>query len=208
MSTPSDCSSLAYLQTMILDQIPDAIIVLDRGGRIVFWNHGAERLCHLAVDRALGKRPNEAQLSPWFSTEEETAVFAAIARGEVWRCEAVRSNGDGRTRHLERSIAALGAPDADPIGFLVIMRDLSPPSPRQHDRCRAGAHRASERLALLVGLIPICAHCKRIRDPGGMWHEPDGYLSEQLGVKFTHGICPVCVRGLHPDYCNRPPTSP
>lgn len=208
MTKSSECSSLAHLPTMILDQITDAIVVLDGGGRIVFWNRGAERLCRLSADKVLGKRPHEAQVSPWFSAEEETAVFSALERGEVWRREAVRSNGNGRTLHLEQSVAVLSGPDAEPVGFLVIMRDIATRTQRAHDQRTETGPRVSDRLALLARLIPICSHCKQIRDPGGMWHEPDGYLSEQFGVRFTHGICPRCIENLHPDYFNRPPTSP
>lgn len=208
MSTPSDGGSPAHLQTMILDQIADAIIVIDCRGRIAFWNRGAERLCHLSRDQALGKRPREVRVSPWFSAEEEAAVFSALERGEVWRREAVRSNGNGSASRLEQSITVLGGPDADAVGFLVVMREIADRGARAADGRSQAGHPPSDRLAFRGGLIPICAHCKQIRDAGGSWHEPDGYLSEHLGVKFTHGLCPACIKTLHPDYFNRLPTPP
>ncbi len=203
MSNAGECGSLARLQAMILDQITDAIIVIDRNGRIVFWNRGAERLCHFSARKALGKRPSEAQLSPWFSAEEETAVFSALERGEVWRRVAAGSNGNGRTMRVEQSIGVLSGPDADAVGFLVVMRDIT------GFRDRDGAQRleTTDRLRLLDHLMPICAHCKRIRDPGGSWRELDAYLNDQFDVKFTHGICPVCLAHLHADYCSRPQMS-
>ena len=57
MSKPSEHGSLADLQVMILDQITDAVVAIDRNRRIVFWNRGAERLCHLSACNALGMRP-------------------------------------------------------------------------------------------------------------------------------------------------------
>lgn len=206
MAKASECSSLAHLQRMILDQIPDAIVVVDRGGRVVFWNRGAERLCDLSADMALGKRPDEVQLSPWFSAEEEPAVFSALERREVWHREAVRSDGNGRTLRLEQSITALSGPDAEPVGFLVVMREISNRGPRDHGL--ETGQRGSDPLALSGGLIPICAHCKQIRDPGGRWREPAGYLSEHFGITFTHGICPRCIKSLHPDYIDGSPASP
>ncbi len=203
MSNDSTCGSLARLHAMILDQIVDAIVVIDRNGRIVFWNRGAERLCHLSTCKALGKRPIEAQLSPWFSAEEETAVFSALERGEVWRRVAVRSNGNGKTMHVEQSIRVLSGPDADAAGFLVVMRDIT--GLRERD-CGQRIE-TSDRLRLPDGLMPICAHCKRIRDAGGSWQELDAYLREQVGMRFTHGICPTCIAHLHADFCSRPPTS-
>jgi ligand-binding sensor domain-containing protein len=53
----------------------------------------------------------------------------------------------------------------------------------------------------LSGLLPICAHCKKIRDDQGYWNQLENYLSRHSGVGFSHGICPDCARehfpGLH-----------
>ncbi|MBN1935305.1 MAG: response regulator transcription factor [Anaerolineae bacterium] len=51
---------------------------------------------------------------------------------------------------------------------------------------------------LLQGLLPICAHCKKIRDDSGYWHDIDVYLSEHTDTQFTHGLCPDCQIKLYP----------
>lgn len=45
----------------------------------------------------------------------------------------------------------------------------------------------------LEGLLPICAHCKRIRDERQRWQEVEAYVSERSAALFTHGICPECA---------------
>jgi DNA-binding response OmpR family regulator len=45
----------------------------------------------------------------------------------------------------------------------------------------------------LRGLLPICAHCKRIRDDQGYWHRVEAYVSDHSRAQFTHGICPHCL---------------
>ncbi|MBI4799999.1 MAG: hypothetical protein HY794_14990 [Desulfarculus sp.] len=52
---------------------------------------------------------------------------------------------------------------------------------------------------LLSGLLPICANCKRIRDDSGYWHQVEAYISSRSEAKFSHGICPQCIRELYPD---------
>ena len=47
--------------------------------------------------------------------------------------------------------------------------------------------------------LPICTSCKKIRDEGELWHHLETYFSEQFAVRFTHGICPDCVRQLYPE---------
>ena len=52
----------------------------------------------------------------------------------------------------------------------------------------------------LRGLVPICGHCKKIRDDEGFWTRVETYLSEHTHAEFTHGMCPDCLRELYPEY--------
>lgn len=47
--------------------------------------------------------------------------------------------------------------------------------------------------------IPICAHCKRIRDDLGHWLQPEVYFGSRFQVIFTHSICPSCADDLRID---------
>lgn len=51
----------------------------------------------------------------------------------------------------------------------------------------------------LSGLLPICAHCKKIRDDEGYWQQLEGYISHHTDAKFSHGICPDCRDKYFPD---------
>jgi len=209
MSKPSECGSLAHLHSMIVTQIPDAVIAVGRDGCIISWNRAAERLFGLSADAVLGRRAHDLQLSPWFSKEEDAIIASMVERGEVLRREGIRPAGNGGFIHLELSIAPLAASDGAPAGALVVMRDISGTKQKEHDMEQQIEilRRASDRLRLSEALIPICAHCKQVRDSGGSWHEMDAYLHDRFGAKFTHGICPTCITRLHPDYCVRPPTA-
>lgn len=46
----------------------------------------------------------------------------------------------------------------------------------------------------LRGLIPICAHCKKIRDDQGYWQQVESYVMTHSDAKFSHGICPACAK--------------
>ena len=58
---------------------------------------------------------------------------------------------------------------------------------------------ALEKIKTLRGLIPICAACKNIRDDRGFWHQVEEYISQHAEVKFSHGICPDCMKKLYPE---------
>ncbi|MBW7907447.1 MAG: hypothetical protein H3C50_00785 [Kiritimatiellae bacterium] len=53
--------------------------------------------------------------------------------------------------------------------------------------------RALQDVKTLRGLIPICAHCKRIRDDRGSWHQLELYIRQRSDAEFSHGICPSCL---------------
>ena len=44
----------------------------------------------------------------------------------------------------------------------------------------------------LQGLLPICIHCKKIRDDQNYWHQVENYISARTEAEFTHSICPSC----------------
>jgi hypothetical protein len=52
---------------------------------------------------------------------------------------------------------------------------------------------ARENIDVLSGLIPICAHCKKVRDDQGYWEQVDLYIRKHAPVEFSHGICPDCL---------------
>lgn len=45
----------------------------------------------------------------------------------------------------------------------------------------------------LIGLLPICAYCKKIRDDKGSWESLEKFIRERSGAEFTHCICPECA---------------
>lgn len=46
----------------------------------------------------------------------------------------------------------------------------------------------------LSGLLPICADCKKIKDDGGYWNQLEVYVSRHSKARFSHGLCPECVK--------------
>lgn len=51
----------------------------------------------------------------------------------------------------------------------------------------------------LSGLLPICVHCKSIRDDQGYWNQIEVYLERHSEAEFSHGICKRCAKKYYPD---------
>lgn len=65
---------------------------------------------------------------------------------------------------------------------------------RERKRLLAELRQSLARVRTLEGLLPICSHCKKIRNGEGRWHEISHYISEHSRADFTHGICPDCLK--------------
>src|SRR3989339_829219 len=52
----------------------------------------------------------------------------------------------------------------------------------------------------LSGLLPICSHCKKIRDDKGYWNQIESYIQKHSEAEFTHGICQECAKKYYSNY--------
>jgi hypothetical protein len=57
---------------------------------------------------------------------------------------------------------------------------------------------AQARLRTMATLIPICSHCRKVRDESNQWLTLERLVQAKTGSRFTHGICPECVREHYP----------
>jgi hypothetical protein len=55
------------------------------------------------------------------------------------------------------------------------------------------------RVKILEGMLPICSHCKNIRNDKGDWERMEAYISRRSEAEFSHGICPSCSDKHYPD---------
>jgi two-component system cell cycle response regulator len=60
--------------------------------------------------------------------------------------------------------------------------------------------RSIDTIKKLGGLIPICSHCKKIRNDKGYWQQLEIYIKEHSEAEFTHGLCPDCERSIYSSY--------
>jgi two-component system sensor histidine kinase EvgS len=59
------------------------------------------------------------------------------------------------------------------------------------------------RIKKLEGIIPICMHCKKIRDDRNSWNQLEQYITNHSEAMFSHGICPECYEEQMNEIKNR-----
>lgn len=62
---------------------------------------------------------------------------------------------------------------------------------------------AAEKIKILRGFLPICSHCKKIRNDEGYWQQLERYISEHSEAQFSHGICPTCAKEHYPEFLRK-----
>jgi hypothetical protein len=70
---------------------------------------------------------------------------------------------------------------------------------REREKLIGDLQEALSEVKTLRGFLPICAHCKKIRDDEGYWQQIEMYIQQRSEAQFSHGICPECARSLYPE---------
>ena len=71
---------------------------------------------------------------------------------------------------------------------------------RERDQLILELKKAISEIKQLSGLLPICSHCKNIRDDKGYWSQIESYIRDHSDAEFSHGICPACAKKHYPEF--------
>ncbi len=70
---------------------------------------------------------------------------------------------------------------------------------RKTDRYILELEQAMENIKVLSGIIPICMHCKKIRDDKGYWNQLEVFIQSHSSAQFSHGLCEACLEKYYPE---------
>ncbi len=187
----------------IVDSANDAIFSKDLNGMVQSWNPGAERLFGHRAHEIIGK--SVTVLLPTGRVKEETVILKKLkGEGRVEHFEALRQHQDGRLISVSLTISPVKNGEGKIIGESQIARDISE---RKQIEAQAAViaqlkHALAE-IKTLRGMIPICSHCKKIREDANSWLQMEKYILQHTDAQFTHGICPECMDKHYADYATK-----
>lgn len=195
--SPTGERDFASIALRVADRVP---------AMLAYWN--AEQVCVFA---------NEAYKT-WFGRSRSEVVGLTMREllGPLYELNLpyIRRALAGETQVFERTIPqpngavreslATYTPDiVDGVvrGFFVHVADVTTMKAleREHERVIQKLEAALSEVRTLRGLLPICMHCKNIRDGDGKWIPVEGYVRARTEAQFSHGICPQCVATHYPD---------
>ena len=111
-------------QADVLSQVSDAVVALDPGGRVTYWNAAAERLHGLTAAEALG-RPLDDLLCYELPGEPAAGAGAALRLAADTEDALLYVRPDGARRYVAVSSSTLRSRDGEPEGLLAVVRDVT-----------------------------------------------------------------------------------
>ena len=71
---------------------------------------------------------------------------------------------------------------------------------QQREKVILELNKALSEVKKLSGFLPICSHCKKIRDDKGYWNRIESYIHNHSDAQLSHGICPECAKKYYPEF--------
>jgi len=181
-------------RSLLVDYLEDAWIVLDDAERIVDLNAAAQKLFEYSSKDLIGKSVESV-------IGDKKKQYSRILGAEKIQTEIQVQNSD----YYDLRVFPLKNRKEQITGRLVLLHNISDRKKMEDERENliTELKDALERVKTLSGLLPICAHCKKIRDDEGYWQGVETYVTEHSEAVFSHGICPDCINELYPQFAKK-----
>lgn len=123
-AAPEHATHQEELLALALEQLPDAVVLLDEASNVLFLNAAARRRYGPPAETAVGHPLTDVFSTRLKSAETRAALFAALARDGRWRGEVVHVCLDGREIPVESSLAVLRYAQGTRRATIGVIRDL------------------------------------------------------------------------------------
>jgi PAS domain S-box-containing protein len=181
----------------IVESAMDAVITIDEQGRITGWNRCAEMMFGWLSAEVINLRLVDTIIPSYLREQHLQGMERFFHDGGNpvlrRRIEMTARRRDATEFPVELSLASFQLKGA--YTFCAFVRDItfSKEYETRQKQLIEDLQTALVQVKTLKGLLPICAHCKKIRDDAGYWTQLEIYMVQHADVSFTHGICPECM---------------
>jgi PAS domain S-box-containing protein len=186
--------------SIAVEQSPASIVITNRDGDIEYVNPKFVQVTGYTLAEALGKNPRVLK-SGDKGPEAYRELWETIKAGKEWNGEFKNKKKNGE---LFWEIASI-SPIRDLAGrithYVAVKEDITARKQNEVERdlLIKDLEDALASVKSLSGLLPICASCKKIRDDKGYWSQVESYIQKHSEAKFSHGLCPDCIKKLYPN---------
>ena len=109
----------------VLSFVSDAVVAIDIGHRITYFNQAAERLYNVKAVDAYARPLNEVYQYRWREDADEQAAYDALAKTGFWQGQVIHIKNNGEEIYVECSAIVVKDRSDNVIGLLAFCRDIT-----------------------------------------------------------------------------------
>jgi len=184
-------SVVPLAREFVLENIDDAILVVDSLNRVVDFNESCRKL--FGFDKEIILKPLTEVLKPLVPYLQE------INSSQMFSSELTLGEGSA-SRTYSLRVYELFSQRQSLRGRIFHFNDITERKVAEQEREKiiTKLKDALEKVDTLSGYLPICSSCKKIRDDQGYWEEVEKYISSHSKAQFSHTLCNECMQRLYP----------
>lgn len=191
----------------ILVKAPVGIVIVDKDGRIVFFNGEAEKIFGYPAEEVIGQpvellQPEQFHHAHVLQRENYLKKPSDRVMGHDRNVFGRRK--DGSELPLEVGLSYIHSGSTVLVSAVVVDISRRKRVEAEREVLIGELQAALEKVKQLSGLLPICASCKKIKDDNGYWNQIESYIRDHSEAEFSHGICPDCAKKLYPELFGDP----
>jgi len=179
----------------VFDAIPAILVIVDDDVRMLHVNTTASATLGLDIGKVYNKRGGEA-LHCVHSMEVTEGCGKAPSCTDCVIRNSVREATQGNKVYRKATRMEFGSGDIKTELHLLV--SAAPFLHEEKNYVLLTIENVSE-LIQLRSILPICMHCKKIRNDEGYWKDVAEYFSARLDVNFSHGLCKDCLEKHYPE---------
>ncbi len=195
----------------IIAAIPEPFFVFDEHGRYVRIIGGIDRQRYHDGSHLVGRLMHEVMdelLADRFLAEIRKAIDLDMVHTFIYQLSATEIKGSeslpgpAGKQWFEAHISPLAPVPGQPrmVVWIAFNTTRLHHALQAKERLISDLQEAISEIKTLRGILPICAHCKKIRDDHGYWRQLETYLKEHSEADLSHGICPQCLARHYPEF--------
>lgn len=115
---------LLRYQSVLLENVNDAVVAADASFRLVFWNAAAETMYGWRAEEVLGRNGLEVLQTQWQDVDSKTMRHAITEKGN-WHGEATQVRKDGSRFHVDVSSLVIRDENGQPMGYVSVNCDIT-----------------------------------------------------------------------------------
>jgi PAS domain S-box-containing protein len=208
------------IPTELFSESAVAIFIIDPDHKVLFWNKACEKLTGLTSPEVLNTK-NHWQ--PFYKEYRPCLVDIVIdgnysALPELYEkygkssrspegitAEGWYENLGGEKRYIYFIAVPIFNSSGEIVAAVETLQDFTELKQIEFkaENLLSDLKNTISKDESLKGFIPICVHCKNIRNKDGAWTTLEAYLGTLSGLLFSPGICPKCTHKIYPEFYDK-----